>query len=115
RPGSRQYMALLCRLRLETCDGAPRSRPTSVTLREQWSPLNIKLSAFARSMRPKGAHLNSKGHIELAEAMGAHINTVQNWCSGRTTPGDAVLEQISRLATERGFKPKRVASTNVIP
>lgn len=79
-----------------------------MTLLEQWSPADVKLSAFALSMRPEGAHFNSKGHIELATAMGTHINTVQNWCSGRTKPGEAALEQIDRIATRRGFDPESV-------
>ncbi len=74
----------------------------------RWTPFVPKIKAFARSMRPEGAHFNSKGHMELAEATGAHINTVQNWCSGRTTPGDAAMEQIARLATRRGFDPGKV-------
>ncbi|KKK72155.1 hypothetical protein LCGC14_2906750, partial [marine sediment metagenome] len=36
------------------------------------------------------------------------INTVQNWCSGRTKPGEAALEQIDRIATRRGFDPESV-------
>ena len=71
-------------------------------------PSSVKVQAVCLHLRPSGSHANGRGYKELATALGVHINTVQNWATGKTSPADHMLEAIDNVARKAGYRKNRV-------
>lgn len=71
-------------------------------------PTTERVQAVCLYLRRPGSHANSRGYRELATALGVHINTVQNWATGKTSPADHMLEDIDSVAWKAGYRKNRV-------